>query len=95
LNDLCKPEYKHNSKQINKGTNELIPYYGSVPKMDKNRFMVLVIKYPEKSEKNVKTLLENFTTSMDSKYGEAKLVYEGNDNRVIVALERVLKLTEQ
>lgn len=62
--------------------------------MSQKRFLVLVVKYKEEHEKNVKTLLEGVITSIDSKYGESKLVYEGSDERVVTALESIMKLTE-
>ncbi len=62
--------------------------------MSQKRFLVLVVKYKEEHEKNVKTLLKGVITSIDSKYGESKLVYEGSDERVVTALESIMKLTE-
>jgi hypothetical protein len=62
--------------------------------MSQERFLVLVVKYKEEHDKNVKTLLKGVITSIDSKYGESKLVYEGSDERVVTALESIMKLTE-
>lgn len=62
--------------------------------MSPKRFLVLIVKYKEEHEKNVKTLLKGVIASIDSKYGESKLVYEGSDERVVTALESIMKLTE-
>jgi hypothetical protein len=62
--------------------------------MGQKRFLVLVVKYKEEHSKGVKTLIENMISSMESKYGEVKLVYDGSDERIVTALERVMKLTE-
>ncbi len=62
--------------------------------MVRKKFMVLVINYKEEHEKNVKSLLESVTKPIDSKYGETRLVYEGDDERIVGALEKVLKLTK-
>lgn len=62
--------------------------------MEQKRFLVLVIKYEEENEKNIKNLLEKMTASIDSKNGETKLIYEGYDERIVAVLESVLKLTE-
>ena len=62
--------------------------------MSPKRFLVLVIKYKEEHDKNIRTLLERVIASIDSKYGESKIVYEGSDERVVTALESIMKLTE-
>jgi hypothetical protein len=83
-----------NRKQISRGTKESIVCCGSALKMEQKRFLVLVIKYEEENEKNIKNLLEKMTASIDSKNGETKLIYEGYDERIVAVLESVLKLTE-
>jgi len=62
--------------------------------MAQKKFVVLVIDYLKEDEKNVKKLIKNVMVPIDSKYGEAKLVYDGADERIVAALEKVLKLTE-
>ena len=65
-----------------------------VSKMSQKRFLVLIVKYTEEHDKNIKALLEGVITSIESRYGESKLVYEGSDERVLTALESIMKLTE-
>jgi len=62
--------------------------------MDQRRFVVLVIEYEEGYQKNIMDLFEKVTASIDSKYGETKLIYDGNDERIVAALEGVLSFTE-
>jgi hypothetical protein len=42
----------------------------------------------------MKTLLENVTELIGSKRAETKIAYNGNDERIVIALEKVLKLTQ-
>lgn len=59
-----------------------------------NRFSVVVIRYEEKNEKDVERLVKDVTEQISTRYGEAKRVYYGSDERIISALEKVLNLTK-
>ena len=56
--------------------------------------MVVVLQYNEKDEEKVEKLLKSITGSISTKYGEIRLVYQGSEERVVSALEKILKLTE-
>jgi hypothetical protein len=62
--------------------------------MSRKGFLVLIVKYREEQSKNVKNLIEDVILSINSKYGESKLVYNGFDERIVTALESIMKLTE-
>jgi len=62
--------------------------------MDRKRYLVLIIEHKEESQKTVADLLEDMRRQIDPKYGKIRLVYEGSDNKIVTALERVLGLTK-
>jgi hypothetical protein len=62
--------------------------------MSKKRYLVLVIEHKEEFERNIEDLLRNLRDKVDSYYGKTRIVYQGSDEQIMTALERVLKLTE-
>jgi hypothetical protein len=58
------------------------------------RFAVLVIRYEQKNEKDVERSVAEVTEHIKAQGGEARSVYEGSDDRIISALEKVLNLTK-
>jgi hypothetical protein len=62
--------------------------------MTDKRFAVFVIRYEQKNEKDVERLVAQVTEHISTRYGEVRRVYEGSDERIISALEKVLNLTK-
>ena len=62
--------------------------------MSKKRFQVVLIEFNEENKKNAKALYSEIASCVSSKFGESKVIYDGNDERIIAALEKVLKLAE-
>ena len=61
--------------------------------MPGHKFAVLVIQYERKNEKNVERSLTEVTEHIKAQGGETRRVYQGSDDRIISALEKVLNLT--
>ena len=62
--------------------------------MADKKFAVFVIQYEQKKEKDVERLMKDVTEHINTRYGEIRRVYDGTDERIISALEKVLNLTE-
>ena len=60
---------------------------------EKMEYMVFVIKYKEKDKKTIENLVETFTTSINTRCGEIRRVYQGSKDKIISALESILGLT--
>lgn len=61
--------------------------------MEKDESMVLVLKYGKADKATIEKLVENFSKSLNAKDGTVERVYQGNNKKVISALESILDLT--
>jgi hypothetical protein len=62
--------------------------------MTGKKFRVLVVEYEKEKDAEIENLVKEMTRKFSAQQGETRRVYEGSDERVISALEKVLKLTE-
>lgn len=60
----------------------------------KKKFIVMVIQYKDKDEGIIEKLVKDITKPINTKYGKVRFVYQGQEERIISALEKVLKLAE-
>lgn len=61
---------------------------------DSRKYIVFIVEYHEKSERNIENLLRSIEEPINREHGKTKRVYQGSEHRVISALESILKLTE-
>jgi hypothetical protein len=62
--------------------------------MDDKRFMVIILTYDEEDKDSVKVSVERMTAFVNSKKGKSEIVYEGEDERIVNALDKILNLTK-
>lgn len=56
--------------------------------------MVVVIRCEEDNAKSVKNIVENLIASINVEHGKAHISYQGSDEKIITAMEKILELTE-
>jgi hypothetical protein len=59
-----------------------------------DKFMVIVIQFKENRTKFVNAIFEKLTKSIDTEEAKIHIAYQGSDEKIIKALNNILKLTE-
>lgn len=59
------------------------------------KYTVAVVQYKEEDEGTVKALVKSITEPINAKHGEVRLAYQSSEERIIVALQNILKLAKQ
>ncbi len=62
--------------------------------MNEKKFMVLIVEYDEKSEKVVKSVVDDMTKNISAQSGKAECVYEGAEEKYTLAVKKILNLAE-
>ena len=62
--------------------------------MKEKKYMVLIVEYDERSEMEIEELIESIKARINSKYGKLLRAYEGPDEKIVSAVEKILKLTK-
>ncbi len=57
-------------------------------------YMVLIIQYKQDNQKMVEDLVKNITKPIDAEHGKVQRVYQGSEEQVVSAVQKILKLTE-
>jgi len=62
--------------------------------MKDKKYMILIVKYDESSEIEIEELIESIKARINGKYGKLLRAYKGPDEKIVSAVEKILKLTE-
>lgn len=62
--------------------------------MSAKKFMVLIVQYEPRNETAVEKIMSDTTNKINAQPGEIRCVYQGSDERIVYALEKVLGLTK-
>jgi hypothetical protein len=66
----------------------------SVDEMADMQYMVLIIQYEQDSQKTVEGLIKNLSKSIGANHGSIQRAYQGSEERIVSAVQKILKLTE-